>query len=47
MSLNAAAGLVVAGIADDMADGLAKAGEALDSGAAAATLNSLIEASNK
>ena len=47
VSLNAAAGLVVAGIADDMTDGLAKAGEALDSGAAAATLNSLIEASNK
>ncbi len=46
VSLNAAAGLVVAGIADDMADGLARATEALDSGAAAARLEALITASN-
>lgn len=46
VSLNAAAGLVVAGIADDMADGLARAGEALDSGAAAARLDALVAASN-
>ena len=46
VSLNAAAGLVVAGVADDFADGLARAGEALDSGAAAATLEALIAASH-
>lgn len=46
VSLNAAAGLVVAGVASDMADGLARAHEALDSGAAAGRLEALIEASN-
>ncbi len=36
--LNAAAGLVVAGIAADLPEGIARAGEALDSGAALAVL---------
>ena len=44
VSLNAAAGLVVAGIASDFADGLARAGESLDSGAAAAKLAGLVSA---
>ena len=39
--MNAAAGLVVAGIADDLKDGVAKAGAALDSGAALTKLDEL------
>lgn len=38
VALNAAAGLVVTGIATDVQEGLAKAGEAIDSGAARAIL---------
>ncbi len=41
VELNAAAALVVAGIADDLPSGLALAGDAIDSGAAAAALNRL------
>ncbi|RMH77784.1 MAG: anthranilate phosphoribosyltransferase [Actinomyces sp.] len=42
--LNAAAGLVVAGVAADLADGVERAAEALDSGAAAAKLAALVAA---
>jgi anthranilate phosphoribosyltransferase len=41
VALNAAAGLVVAGLADDLAGGLNLANDSLDSGAAAATLERL------
>ncbi len=44
--LNAAAGLVVAGVAGDLADGLAQAQRSIDSQAAAAALEALIKASN-
>lgn len=44
--LNAAAGLVVAGLADDLGEGVARAGEAVDSGAAGRALDALIEVSN-
>ena len=44
--LNAAAGLVVAGLADNLADGMERGGEALDSGAAADTLAAHIAATN-
>ncbi|HVT76380.1 MAG TPA: anthranilate phosphoribosyltransferase [Acidimicrobiales bacterium] len=44
--LNAAAGLVVAGVVDDIADGVLAAAEAIDSGAAAAKLDALVKASN-
>src|SRR5690606_33092235 len=43
--LNAAAGLVVAGVADDLEAGVAAAQVAIDSGAALATLDKAIEAS--
>ncbi|MGH9070287.1 MAG: anthranilate phosphoribosyltransferase [Acidimicrobiales bacterium] len=43
--LNAAAGLVVAGRAEDLADGLEQAREVLDSGAAAAALERLVRVS--
>jgi len=43
---NAAAGLMVAGIAGDLADGVARAARAVDEGAAAATLEKLVGASN-
>lgn len=43
--LNAAAGLVVAGVAADLEAGIAAAQVAIDSGAAAATLDKVIEAS--
>jgi anthranilate phosphoribosyltransferase len=43
--LNAAAGLVVAGAADDMATGLLLASESIDSGRAASTLDSFIAVS--
>ncbi|MAE67555.1 MAG: anthranilate phosphoribosyltransferase [Phycisphaeraceae bacterium] len=42
VALNAAAALVVAGIADDLAGGLGLAGEALDSGAASRALDRLV-----
>ncbi len=45
--LNAAAGLVVAGVIDDIADGVLCATEAIDSGAAAAALATLVTASNE
>lgn len=45
ISLNAAAGLMVAGVAENFADALDRAGESLDSGAAAAKLDGLIAAS--
>jgi anthranilate phosphoribosyltransferase len=44
--LNAGAGLVVAGMADDLADGLQAAQAAIDSGAAAAALDRLVAISN-
>ena len=44
--LNSAAGLVVAGIANELSDGVGIAGESIDSGAAAAKLDGLVEASN-
>ncbi|MGU3537892.1 anthranilate phosphoribosyltransferase [Methylobacterium sp. A54F] len=44
--LNAGAGLVVAGAADSLADGVARASAALDSGAARATLARLVAISN-
>lgn len=47
VSLNAAAGLVVAGLADSMADGLERAFAALDSGAAAERLSKLVTVSNQ
>jgi anthranilate phosphoribosyltransferase len=43
--LNAAAGLVAAGVADGLADGLAAAAGSIDSGAAAAALDRLVVAS--
>jgi len=45
VALNAAAGLVVAGVASDIAVGLERATEAIDSGATAAKLDALITAS--
>ncbi len=45
--LNAAAALVVAGIATDLADGMAKAGAALDSGAAARALATMVATSQR
>ncbi len=44
--LNAAAGLVVAGIADDLTDGFARAADAVASGAAATTLQRVVAATN-
>ncbi|MDQ4095914.1 MAG: anthranilate phosphoribosyltransferase [Actinomycetota bacterium] len=44
--LNAAAGLVAAGQSGDLADGVERAGHAIDSGAAAAALDRLVEVSN-
>jgi anthranilate phosphoribosyltransferase len=45
VTLNAGAGLVVAGLAADVADGLEQARAAIDDGAAVATLNRLVEVS--
>ena len=45
--LNAAAGLVVGDHADDLAQGLALAADALDSGAAAAALDRWVEVSRQ
>jgi anthranilate phosphoribosyltransferase len=44
--LNAAAGLIVAGMVDDLADGLQAAQAAIDGGGAAAALDRLVAASN-
>jgi anthranilate phosphoribosyltransferase len=44
--LNAAAALVIAGSSHDLAHGLAEAADAIDTGRAAATLESLIKCSN-
>lgn len=46
VALNAAAALVVAGRAGDMADGLSQASRSIDSGAARASLDKLIQISN-
>jgi anthranilate phosphoribosyltransferase len=45
--VNAAAALVVADVAQDLVDGVARAQQALDTGAAATALESLIEVSNR
>ncbi len=45
--LNAGAGLVVAGRADNLADGIAAAAESIDSGAASAALDRLVAASQE
>ena len=45
--LNAAAGLIVAGLADDWVDGLLRAAEAIDRGAARQVLDTLIQISNE
>jgi anthranilate phosphoribosyltransferase len=47
MSINAAAALWVAGAAEDLAEGLEQAARSLDSGAAAARLEALVEASGR
>jgi anthranilate phosphoribosyltransferase len=47
VALNAAAGLVVAGAADSFAEGLALAGESIDSGAAGARLEALVKVANR
>jgi anthranilate phosphoribosyltransferase len=47
VSLNAGAGLVVAGLADDVAAGIEAAREAIDSGAAVARLADLVEVSQR
>ena len=43
--LNAAAGLVVAGAANSLEEGLVRAGESIDSGAAESTLARFVEVS--
>lgn len=45
--LNAGAALVVAGLADDLGAGITRAAEAIDSGAAAATLERMVAASQE
>jgi len=47
VSLNAGAGLIVAGLADDLPAGIDAAREALDSGAAVAALATLVEVSQR
>ena len=47
VSLNAGAGLLVAGLVDDLPAGLAAAREAIDSGAAVAALAALVEVSQR
>ena len=46
VTLNAAAGLVIAGQVESIGAGLAKARDAIATGAAAATLEKLVAASN-
>jgi anthranilate phosphoribosyltransferase len=43
--MNAGAGLVVSGVADDLAEGIALAADSIDSGRAAACLDRLIAVS--
>ena len=45
VTLNAAAALVVAGVADDLGDGVERARASIDSGAAASVLERLVSAS--
>jgi anthranilate phosphoribosyltransferase len=45
--LNAAGALVTAGVASDLADGVARAADAVDTGAAGATLERLVAFSNE
>lgn len=45
VAVNAAAALVVAGVADDLSDGLQRAGRAIDTGEAARTLGELVAVS--
>ena len=45
--MNAGAGLVVAGMVDDLSDGVDKAAEAIDAGRALAVLEKLVEVSNE
>ncbi len=45
--LNAAAGLVVAGLADDLAEGVARAGDSIDDGRAQSVLERLVEVSQR
>jgi anthranilate phosphoribosyltransferase len=45
--LNAAAGLVVAGISPDLAHGVQRAGSVIDEGAAAAVLDNLVRTSRE
>jgi anthranilate phosphoribosyltransferase len=47
ISLNAGAGLVAAGVADDLPAGIAAARTSIDSGAAVAALNKLVEVSQR
>jgi anthranilate phosphoribosyltransferase len=47
VSLNAGAGLLVAGLVDDLPAGLTAAREAIDSGAAVAALAALVEVSQR
>jgi anthranilate phosphoribosyltransferase len=44
--LNAAAGLVAAGVADDLVEGIAVGAEAIDQGRAAGALDDLVRVSN-
>ena len=44
--LNAAAAIIAAGLANDFEDGMARAGESIQSGAAADCLAKLVEVSN-
>ena len=45
--MNAGAALVVTGIASDLADGIKKAADAIDSGKAAETLQGLVKITNE
>jgi len=45
--MNAGAALVVTGIASDLADGINKASDAIDSGKAAETLQGLVAITNE
>ncbi len=46
VTLNAAAGLLVSGVVDDLESGLARARQAIDTGGAAAALERLVAVSN-
>jgi anthranilate phosphoribosyltransferase len=45
--LNSAAAIMVAGLANDLYEGFKKAGESIDTGAAARCLEKLVEISNR